>query len=209
MRIDKFLKVSRILKRRTVSKELAVNQRIEINGRIVKPAHDVAAGDTVSITFGNRKLTVRGLSVEEVKKKKDASELYEIISEEKIASPLEVETEQCYKNYIEENMAKKRKKKLNSKFVAFIALGLAMAMLLAVGREIMTTLQLRKQMAEAKEKLAQTQEENELLVEEKTKLQDPDYVESYARSNYMFSKDGEQIFFLPDKTDKKQNESNK
>ena len=70
-------------------------------------------------------------------------------------------------------MAKKRKKKLNSKFVAFIALGLAMAMLLAVGREIMTTLQLRKQMAEAKEKLAQMQEENELLVEEKTKLQDP------------------------------------
>ena len=92
MRIDKFLKVSRILKRRTVSKELAVNQRIEINGRIVKPAHDVSAGDTVSITFGNRKLTVRVLSVEEVKKKKDASELYEIISEEKIASPLEVET---------------------------------------------------------------------------------------------------------------------
>ena len=83
MRIDKFLKVSRILKRRTVSKELAVNQRIEINGRIVKPAHDVAAGDIVSITFGNRKLTVRVLSVEEVKKKKDASELYEIISEER------------------------------------------------------------------------------------------------------------------------------
>ena len=102
-------------------------------------------------------------------------------------------------------MAKKKKKKLNSKFVALIALGLAMAMLLAVGREIMTTLQLRKQMA----KLAQMQEENELLVEEKTKLQDPDYVESYARSNYMFSKDGEQIFFLPDKTDKKKNESNK
>ena len=51
MRIDKFLKVSRILKRRTVSKELAVNQRIEINGRIVKPAHDVSAGDTVSITL--------------------------------------------------------------------------------------------------------------------------------------------------------------
>ena len=209
MRIDKFLKVSRILKRRTVSKELAVNQRIEINGRIVKPAHEVLAGDIVSITFGNRKLTVRVLSIEEVKKKKDASELYEIISEEKIASPLEVETEQCYKNCIEEDMAKKKKKKLNSKFVALIALGLAMAMLLAVGREIMTTLQLRKQMAEAKEKLAQMQEENELLVEEKTKLQDPDYVESYARSNYMFSKDGEHIFLLPDKTDKKKNESNK
>ena len=47
----------------------------------------------MSITFGNRKLTVRVLSIEEVKKKKDASELYEIIAEEKIASPLEVETE--------------------------------------------------------------------------------------------------------------------
>lgn len=80
MRIDKFLKVSRILKRRTVSKELAVNQRIEINGHIVKPAHEVLAGDIVSITFGNRKLTVRVLSIEEVKKKKDASELYDVNS---------------------------------------------------------------------------------------------------------------------------------
>ena len=62
MRIDKWLKVSRILKRRAVSKELAVNERIEINGRIVKPSHEVNAGDVVGITFGNRKLEVRVLS---------------------------------------------------------------------------------------------------------------------------------------------------
>lgn len=81
MRIDKYLKVSRILKRRTVSKELAENQRIEINGRIVKPGHDVNPGDIVTITFGNRKLEVRVLSTEEVKRKADAATMYEVISE--------------------------------------------------------------------------------------------------------------------------------
>ncbi len=82
MRVDKYLKVSRILKRRTVSKELAVNQRVEINGKTAKPSHEVKTGDTVSITFGSRKLTVRVLSTEEVKRKKDAADLYEVISEE-------------------------------------------------------------------------------------------------------------------------------
>ena len=81
MRIDKYLKVSRILKRRTVSRELALNQRIEINGRIVKPSHEVNAGDIVAITFGNRCLEIRVLSTQEVKRKEEASELYEVISE--------------------------------------------------------------------------------------------------------------------------------
>lgn len=70
MRIDKFLKVSHILKRRTISKELALNERIEINGRIAKPSTDVKVGDEVTITFGNRKMTIRILSVEEIKRKK-------------------------------------------------------------------------------------------------------------------------------------------
>lgn len=85
MRIDKFLKLSRILKRRTISKELAENQRVEINGRIVKPSHEVKPGDTVTITFGNRKLQIRVLSVEPVKKKADAVGMYEVINEEKIS----------------------------------------------------------------------------------------------------------------------------
>ena len=84
MRIDKFLKVSRILKRRTVSKELALNQRIEINGRVVKPSHEVLAGDIVGITFGNRKMEVRVLSVKEVKKKAEAADMYEIVSESRV-----------------------------------------------------------------------------------------------------------------------------
>lgn len=84
MRIDKFLKVSRILKRRTVSKELALNQRIEINGRVVKPSHEVLVGDIVGITFGNRKMEVRVLSVKEVKKKTEAADMYEIVSESRV-----------------------------------------------------------------------------------------------------------------------------
>jgi ribosomal 50S subunit-recycling heat shock protein len=87
MRIDKWLKVSRILKRRAVSKELAVNERIEINGRIVKPSHEVNAGDVVGITFGNRKLEVRVLSVQEVKRKQEAADLYEIVSETRTEDP--------------------------------------------------------------------------------------------------------------------------
>ena len=46
------------------------------------------------------------------------------------------------------------------------------------------------------------QDENTYLTNEKTKLQDPDYVQSYARGNYMLTKDGEQIFYLPENTDK-------
>lgn len=81
MRIDKYLKVSRILKRRTVSKELALHQRIEINGKVVKPSHEVKVGDIVGVTFGNRKMEVRVLSIQQVKRKQDAYEMYEVVSE--------------------------------------------------------------------------------------------------------------------------------
>ena len=81
MRIDKYLKVSRIMKRRTVANELAANQRVEINGKPVKPSHEVKVGDIVGITFGTRKIEVRILSIQEVKKKKEASEMYEIVNE--------------------------------------------------------------------------------------------------------------------------------
>lgn len=85
MRIDKFLKVSHILKRRTISKELALNERIEINGRVAKPSTDVKVGDEVTITFGNRQMTIRVLSVEEIKRKKDAVSMYEVINEDTVS----------------------------------------------------------------------------------------------------------------------------
>lgn len=82
MRIDKWLKVSRILKRRTISQELAKNDRVEINGKMVKPSKEVHVGDEVSVRFGSRRITVRVNSVEEVKRKQEASEMYEILKEE-------------------------------------------------------------------------------------------------------------------------------
>ena len=85
MRIDKFLKVSHILKRRTISKELALNERIEINGRVAKPSTDVKVGDEVTITFGNRQMTIHVLSVEEIKRKKDAVSMYEVINEDTVS----------------------------------------------------------------------------------------------------------------------------
>lgn len=85
MRIDKFLKVSHILKRRTISKELALNERIEINGRVAKPSTDVKVGDEVTITFGNRQMTILVLSVEEIKRKKDAVSMYEVINEDTVS----------------------------------------------------------------------------------------------------------------------------
>ena len=84
MRIDKWLKVSRILKRRTISQELAKNERVEINGKAVKPSHEVRIGDEVAVRFGRRKLTVRVNSVEDVKRKQDAAEMYEVLNEELI-----------------------------------------------------------------------------------------------------------------------------
>lgn len=82
MRIDKFLKVSRILKRRSVSKELADNDRIEVNGKIVKPSYTVKIDDIVSITFGNRKITVKIVDILDVVRKDDAKTMYEVISDE-------------------------------------------------------------------------------------------------------------------------------
>ena len=83
MRVDKYLKVARILKRRTIAKELAENERILINGHFAKPSSDIKVGDEIVIIFGRRRLGIKVLSVEEVKKKEEASDLYEIVFEEK------------------------------------------------------------------------------------------------------------------------------
>lgn len=81
MRIDKFLKVSRIIKRRTVANEACDASHISVNGRVVKASYDVKEGDIVEVTFGSRKLKIRVLDVREVIRKNDASELYEVLPE--------------------------------------------------------------------------------------------------------------------------------
>ncbi|MFD0897146.1 RNA-binding S4 domain-containing protein [Loigolactobacillus binensis] len=81
MRLDKFLKVSRIIKRRTVAKEIADKGRILINDKVAKSSTDVAVGDVVTIKFGNKTLTVKVKALFETTKKDAAEEMYEIVSE--------------------------------------------------------------------------------------------------------------------------------
>lgn len=75
-------------------------------------------------------------------------------------------------------------------------------MLYMVFQEGMTTLRLQQELSEVQAKLQEVQDENRYLTTEKEKLQDPDYVETYARGKYQLSKDGEQIFYLPENSEK-------
>lgn len=81
MRIDKFLKVSRIIKRRTVAKDVCEDERIYINGKPVKPSKEVKVGDIVTVRFGNRSLSVKVLSIDSVVTKAQAEEMYEIVED--------------------------------------------------------------------------------------------------------------------------------
>lgn len=86
MRLDKYLKVSRIIKRRTVAKEVADKGRIQINGQLAKSSTDVKVGDHLKIVFGNKVLEVEVTQLQESTKKEDAKDMYKIIQETRNAS---------------------------------------------------------------------------------------------------------------------------
>lgn len=81
MRLDKFLKVSRLIKRRSVAKEASDGAKVKVNGKTAKPACDVKEGDIIEITFGNRTVGVEVVSVAEHALKADASSMYRVIEE--------------------------------------------------------------------------------------------------------------------------------
>ena len=81
MRLDKFLKVSRIIKRRTVANDACDASHVSVNGRVVKASYDVKVGDEIAVSFGSKTLTIRVVSVKETVKKEEASLLYEIVSQ--------------------------------------------------------------------------------------------------------------------------------
>lgn len=76
MRLDKYLKVSRLIKRRTVANEACDGGRITVNGRPAKASYDVKVGDQIAIAFGQRTVTVEVLAVEENAKKDEAAAMY-------------------------------------------------------------------------------------------------------------------------------------
>ena len=81
MRLDKYLKVSRLIKRRTVANEACDASRITVNGRNAKASYDVKLGDEITISFGTKLVTVKVLDIRDTTKKTEAVGMYEIISE--------------------------------------------------------------------------------------------------------------------------------
>lgn len=81
MRLDKYLKVSRLIKRRTVANEACDGARVTVNGRAAKASYDVKLGDEITVAFGSKSVTVRVLDIKDTTKKSEASGMYEVISE--------------------------------------------------------------------------------------------------------------------------------
>ena len=83
MRLDKFLKVSRIIKRRTVSKEISESSRVKVNGKVAKPSTKLKIGDIIEIEFGRSILVVQVKDLKDHVLKDDSTMLYEIIEEKR------------------------------------------------------------------------------------------------------------------------------
>ena len=81
MRLDKYLKISRIIKRRTVANDACDADRVIVNGKIAKPSSTVKIGDIIEIKFGDKMVKVKVLRVDEIIKKDESSSMYELISE--------------------------------------------------------------------------------------------------------------------------------
>lgn len=84
MRLDKYLKVSRLIKRRTLAKEVADSGRIKVNDKIAKSSSKIAENDVIEITFGSKIVTLRIIKIVDSTKKEDAANMYEIIEEKNI-----------------------------------------------------------------------------------------------------------------------------
>jgi ribosomal 50S subunit-recycling heat shock protein len=84
MRLDKYLKVSRIIKRRTLAKEVADNGRILVNSRVAKSSTKLSEGDIIEIQFGNKIVVIKVLELRDSTKKEDSQNMFEIVEEKRI-----------------------------------------------------------------------------------------------------------------------------
>ena len=83
MRLDKYLKVSRLIKRRTVAKEVTEAERVLVNGNLAKPSKELKIGDLITIEFGTKSVTVKVKSLDPLTSKSDATSMYEFVNETK------------------------------------------------------------------------------------------------------------------------------
>lgn len=85
MRLDKFLKVSRLIKRRTVANEACDAGRVTVNGKVARASYDVKIGDDIDIAFGQKKISLKVKGINEYANKENASEMYEITGESDVS----------------------------------------------------------------------------------------------------------------------------
>lgn len=88
MRLDKYLKVSRVIKRRTIAKDILDIGLVKLNGKVAKPSSDVKENDILELTLGDRVLNIKVVSLLQSARKENASEMYEVINEKVIKNPL-------------------------------------------------------------------------------------------------------------------------
>jgi ribosomal 50S subunit-recycling heat shock protein len=81
MRLDKYLKVSRLIKRRTIANDACDSERITVNGKVPKASYNVKIGDEITVAFGTKSVTVRVLDIRDTTKKTEAVGMYEVVSE--------------------------------------------------------------------------------------------------------------------------------
>ena len=86
MRLDKFLKVARIIKRRTLAKEVADKGRIQINDKVAKSSSNISIGVQITIQFGNKILKIKVEEIRDTTKKEDAQKMYTVLAETKVDS---------------------------------------------------------------------------------------------------------------------------
>jgi ribosomal 50S subunit-recycling heat shock protein len=84
MRLDKFLKLSRLIKRRTVAKDVSDQGRVEINGKEAKASSHVKVGDEITVRYGNKLVTVRVEILHESPRKEQSTEMYTVIREQSV-----------------------------------------------------------------------------------------------------------------------------
>ena len=84
MRLDKYLKVSRLIKRRTVANDACDGARVMVNGKTAKASYDVKIGDVIVITFGTKCVSVKVLDLRETTKKSESIGMYEVLSETEV-----------------------------------------------------------------------------------------------------------------------------
>lgn len=79
MRLDKYLKVTRLIKRRTIAKEISENSRVEVNGKVAKPSYEIKVGDKIVLKLNSRVVTIKVLEIKDYVKAEDCEKLYEIV----------------------------------------------------------------------------------------------------------------------------------